>query len=112
MLGADGSFTLPNVSPDTYSLLVHVNLHLQKAVTISAIAANVSNIALTLSAGDANNDNSVDATDFGVLVEAYNTDASIAGSGYDPNADFNGDDLIDATDFSLLVSSYSTTGDL
>ena len=111
-LGADGSFSLPNVSPDNYSLLVRVNLYLQKAVSVSAVSANAANIALTLPAGDANNDNSVDATDFGILVSAYNTDASIAGSGYDANADFNGDGLVDATDFNLFVTNYNTTGDL
>ena len=65
---------------------------------------------ILLPAGDANNDNSVDTTDFGVLVGAYNGDSTVSGSGYDPAADFNYDGVVDTTDFGLLVGEYNNTG--
>ena len=69
-------------------------------------------MTLPLLVGDANGDNSVDATDFGLLVvSCYNSDRSIPGSGYDPTCDFNGDGTIDATDFGLFVGNYGLSGD-
>ena len=67
-------------------------------------------VTLTLPTGDSNNDNSVDTTDFGILVSAYNSNVAVAGSGYDPTADFNQDGSVDATDFGLFVGDYNTVG--
>ena len=66
---------------------------------------------VTLPAGDANNDNIVDIGDFGLLVNAYNSDSKIAKSGYDYHADFNCDGVVDIADFGLLVNNYGTQGD-
>ena len=60
--------------------------------------------------GDANNDNSVDSTDFGILIGAYGSSAAVPGSGYDPTADFNFDGSIDSTDFGILISEFGTVG--
>lgn len=68
-------------------------------------------LQVTLPVGDANNDNSIDATDFGIFVSAYNSDASVPGSGYDARADFNSDGLVDPTDFGLFVGNYGAVGD-
>ena len=77
-------------------------------VTISGTSGTIVNAKLP--AADANNDNSVDTSDFGVLVGGYNGDSTIPGSGYDPNADFNFDGVVDTTDFSLLVGQYNNVG--
>ena len=74
-----------------------------------ASPANVGLVALNL--GDTNGDGSVDATDFGTFVSAYNSAASIPGSGYDATADFNGDGFVDPTDFGLFVGDYNTVAD-
>ena len=65
---------------------------------------------MTLPAGDANDDNSVDVLDFGILVNAYGSDSRIAASGYDPAADFNFDGVVDVVDFGLLVNEYGSRG--
>ena len=51
-------------------------------VIVSAASGTVANVILP--AADGNNDNSVDTSDFGVLVGGYNGDSAIPGSGYDP----------------------------
>ena len=92
-------------------------LHIKSAkylaanVSVDATAGDISGVTATLLTGDANNDNSIDATDFSIFVSAYNSDSSVPGSGYDPNADFNGDGFIDPTDFGLFVGNYNTIGD-
>ncbi len=54
-------------------------------------------------AGDANNDNLVDITDFGILYGTF-------GNYTDPRADFNGDQVVDITDFSLLRGNFGQLG--
>ena len=65
-----------------------------------------------LPAGDANGDNSIDSTDFGILIGAYTGLASVPGSGYDARADFNLDGSVDAIDFGLLIGNFGRQGDL
>ena len=72
---------------------------------------NATGVSVLLPAGDANNDNRIDPTDFAIFVSAYNTDINIPGSGYDAAADFNFDGAVDPTDFGLFVGNYNTAGD-
>ena len=53
-------------------------------------------------AGDANNDNLVDITDFGILYASFGT--------IRPRADFNGDQVVDITDFALLRGNFGHLG--
>ena len=66
---------------------------------------------VNLPAGDANGDNSVDSSDFGLLIGAFNSDAAISGSGYDATADFNFDGVVDSSDFGLLIGEFNNDGD-
>ena len=109
-LGAGGSFSVSNLPAASYSVNIEGDKWLSATTTADASLTNVSGITVTLLAGDANNDNTVDASDFGLLVTAYNSSVSVPGSGYDPAADFNNDGSVDATDFGLLVGNYNTTG--
>ena len=108
---ATGAFSFPNIPVVAYNLAMAGDKWLQKVIPLdlTADAPPVPNV--TLPAGDANGDNVVDTTDFGILVGAYGGAASVAGSGYDLRADFNCDGFCDATDFGLLVGSYGQAGD-
>ena len=110
-LGSDGSFAFSAILTQKYNVWIKGAKWLAKVVAVDASGGGASGITVTLPAADANNDNFCDATDFGVLVSAYNTDSAIVGSGYDPAADFNCDGAVDATDFGLLVGNYNTAGD-
>lgn len=112
--GADtGTFTVSNIPAATYTVSVKGAKWLQKnvAVTVSNSPAVASPLTVALSAGDANNDNSVDSTDFGILISAFNSSASVPGSGYDASVDFNCDGLVDAIDFGLLIGEFNQQGD-
>ena len=104
-----GTFAL-NVPYGTYDVAIKSDKSLRSVIASFVVSGPASLPDTFLTAGDANNDNAVDATDFGLFVGAYNSDSSVAGSGYDARADFNYDGAIDATDFGLFVGNYNTTG--
>ena len=110
-LGANGAFSFNDIPISRYNLAIKGAIWLQKIVPVDATNGNVSSVTVTLPAGDANNDNSCDTSDFGVLVGAYGSSASALGSGYDATADFNCDGKVDTTDFGLLVGNYGMAGD-
>ena len=105
-----GAFRLSGLPAKTYTLHVSGAKWLAANAAVNAAGGSVSGLNILLSAGDANGDNSVDATDFGLFVSAYNSSANVPGSGYDLRADFNCDGSVDATDFGLLVGNYNTVG--
>ena len=107
---SDGAFYLYGAPDGKYTLWVKSPTCLAAIVPVTVTGGAVSGITATLEPGDANNDNACDATDFGIFVSAYNSSASVPGSGYDPSCDFNGDGNVDPTDFGLLVGSYNTQG--
>ena len=106
----NGSFSF------TPTLSGKYDLDFKSAKSLSALVAGVdtsksqTGVNFILPAGDANNDNFCDTSDFGVLVGVYGADSSVTGSGYDPAADFNYDGIVDTTDFGLLVGNYGAVG--
>ena len=109
-LTSSGGFSFTDISAANYNLAINGAKWLRSVVAVNANNGNVTNVSAALNGADANGDNSVDATDFGILVSAYNTDSSVVGGGYDGRADFNCDGLIDATDFGIMVGDYNTVG--
>ena len=116
--GSEFGTYLAAVPAGTYDVAIKGDKTLraiQAGVVISGPLGTVSDI--TLPAGDANNDNSVDSSDFGVLIGAFNTTASPVneesngfGSGYDAAADFDYDGVVDSNDFALLIGNFNTFG--
>ena len=111
-LTSGGAFSLPSIPRKNYQIHVKGALWLAQNLMVDATQGDAANLSLSLRAGDANNDNFCDASDFGILVGAYSSDSSKPGSGYDPTADFNCDGFVDTTDFGLLVGNYGQAGDL
>ena len=107
---ASGAFSVGGLPHQTYTLHIKGDKYLAANVSINAASGSATGVSALLGAGDANNDNSVDTSDFGVLVGAYGSSLSVPGSGYDPAADFNGDGFVDTTDFGLLVGEYGSVG--
>ncbi len=111
-LTTGGSFTLAPIPPGKYDLAFKGSNTLRRVIHgVDLTASDVTNLAVTLLAGDANGDNSCDSSDFTALIGSYNSDRSIIGSGYDPAADFNNDGSVDSSDFTLLIGSFGQTGD-
>ena len=111
-LDSAGGYTVIGLPAAAYTVSIKGVKWLRKNISVDASAANVTNASVTLLAGDANNDNSVNAIDFGILIAAFNSDSSLPGSGYDPAADFNCDGVVDSSDFGLLIGNYGRVGDL
>ena len=109
-LAADGSFTLANIPADTYQIHIKGAKWLASVQPVNTTAGAVTGVTAMLGAGDANNDNSVDSTDFGILIGAFNTSESVPGSGYDPAEDFNFDGSVDSSDFGLLIGEFNNVG--
>ena len=108
---ATGTFSVFGVPAGTYNVLIKgmKNLAvLTPNVVVSATSGTIP--AVMLPAGDSNNDNFVDSSDFGTLIGAFNTDSAISGSGYDPTVDFNFDGVIDSSDFGLLIGEFNNVG--
>lgn len=81
----------------------------KKAVNVNLTGTTVTVPALTLINGDCNNDNSVDASDYFILSDAY--DSHWGSASFDPRADLNRDDVVDATDYFILSDGYDSNGD-
>ncbi len=109
-LGADGAFAFSGQLTQKYDVWIKGAKWLAKVVSLDATRGSVSGVTALLNGGDANNDNSVDSSDFTALIGAFNSDITIPGSGYDVNADFNCDGSVDSSDFTILIGNYNSVG--
>ena len=107
---SDGTFRFTDIPPGSYNVAVKGAKWLQKVAPLDLRDRN-GTLMLFLPGGDANNDNSVDSSDFGLLIGAFNTAASLPGSGYDNHADFNDDSIVDSSDFGILIGNFGNAGD-
>ncbi len=103
-------YKLPGVAPGYYDLQIKAAKNLAVALSSVKVGGPFTLPDMTLPAGDANGDNSVDSSDFTALIGAFNSDSTISGSGYDPTADFNYDGSVDSSDFTLLIGQFNNTG--
>ena len=108
---ANGNFTvalgtLPN---GTYTWRVKNPKYLANSGTVSLTGSPRTSVEMGLMrAGDANNDNLVNAADFIIVRLAFGT--GIGDPNYDDRADFNGDQRITTTDFNLLRNNFGVGG--
>lgn len=85
-------------------------LWLKKRVGNTAIGlSGATGVNATLINGDCNNDNAVDASDYFILSDAY--DSFSGDPSWDPRADLNGDLAVDSSDYFILSDSYDFFGD-
>ena len=107
---AQGNYYLTGIPFGTYDIAIKGAKNLRVVQPGVPVTGSVTVPAVSLPAGDATGDNSVDSSDFGVLIGAFNTSASVSGSGYDPTADFNFDGMVDSSDFALLIGEFNNAG--
>ena len=113
LVGPNGTYTITGLPKAAYTLHIKGWKYLAVNVPVDTTGGNLTGVNVTLTGGDANNDNTIDIGDFGILVNTY-------GSSYDVNvltlpdpnveSDFNGDGTIDIGDFGILVNSYGSAG--
>ena len=83
--------------------------YLANAGTVSLPGAGTSSAEMGLMlAGDCNDDNVVNSTDFSILKSTFAK--SFGQPGYDDRADLTGDLVVNSTDFSLLRTNFGAGG--
>ena len=105
-----GTWSVPNVPDGVYDISIKGPKNLRVLIPTLVAAGTVTAPDRTLPGGDANGDNSVDSSDFGLLIGAFGSVSSDPGSGYDPTTDFNCDGSVDDMDFAILISNYGAMG--
>ena len=108
--GAVSDFQIYGIPAGNYQIRIKSAKNLAQIITGVASGGAVFAGKVTLPGGDANNDNVVDSSDFGILIGAFNSAANLLGSGYDATADFNNDGLVDSTDFGILINNFGMEG--
>jgi hypothetical protein len=107
-----GVFTIDNIPAGTYDIGIKNWTCLSELVTNVTVGFNETKVVDfgTTREGDANNDDYIDGSDFGILSYAW---LSYPGQ---PNwyagADFNRDDYVDGSDFGPLSANWKKWGDL
>lgn len=108
-LDADGSFTVRDIPLKNYQVGIKGAKWLRKVVTVDATQAPVAEIQTTLTAGDANDDNSVDVLDLDLLIQSF--DSGPGFPNWNEGADFNCDESVDVLDLDLLIRNFDIAGD-
>ncbi|MCE9558665.1 MAG: hypothetical protein K8R88_06910 [Armatimonadetes bacterium] len=107
---ASGHFSVATTFVGTCDVYVKVNHWLNKKVGTLTLAGNGSytlNASLPTN-GDCNNDNTVDLTDYTIVVTAFN---AVPGAGnWNPDADLNEDGIVDLTDYTIVVTNFNAIG--
>jgi hypothetical protein len=102
-----GIFTFTNLPPGSYVVKVLAPQHLSAAqtVTVDATGEIVSLEALTLLAGDTDDNGVIDLIDAGMIGANYGLDAALV-----PLADLNRDNTINIGDLVIIGINFGLTG--
>ena len=107
-LTATGTFSLTDIPVGNYTVAVKGAKWLRKTTAVNTSTGVAGNVTLTLPAGDANNDNTVDIADLLLLINHYNQKQGVGN--FLSAVDFNCDGANDITDLLLLIGSYNQQG--
>jgi hypothetical protein len=111
MTSASGRFTVPvtNLPPGTYTWWVKGPGYLANSGTLVLTGGSPPQQEMgVMRAGDANNDNFVDVTDFTLQRAAF---GRVCGDlAYNALAEYNTDCTVDVTDFTLLRQNFGQAG--
>lgn len=107
---SDGNkFAFSPVSNGQVVLKFQFRAGLWKSVAVSLGVNAITDLMVSMTNGDCNNDNVIDLTDYTILVSAFN--ALPSSTNWDVRADLNGDNTVDLTDYTILVTNFNSVGD-
>ena len=113
---ASGSFSVAGIVAGTYDVLISYDGFLSRAEYGITLVNGSNSMTMLIAdgeellAGDANNDEVIDALDPPIINVAYGlTDADV---GYDPSTDFDGNGVTDLFDYTIMSSNYTEVGDV
>ncbi len=108
---ASGFFTVPvtSLGGGTYNWRIKGPKFLANAGTLTLAGARRTNTEMGLMrAGDCNNDNSVNISDFGLIKNSFGRGSG--DPGYDDRADLTGDQRVNVSDMNLVKGNFSFVG--
>ncbi|MBU4305127.1 MAG: VCBS repeat-containing protein [Candidatus Omnitrophica bacterium] len=107
----DGSYLLEDLPLGTHDVTAKASncLRLKNSNITISNGQTTADVDFFLLGGDANNDNYVAWLDYGILRNAYNTQAG--DPRWDSRADFNADGFIAWQDYSILRANYGKAGE-
>jgi hypothetical protein len=82
--------------------------YLADARLVDLRSGSLSNVSLTLHAGDANDDNICDVEDLALIIQSF--DYQRGQTNYIPGADLNADGIVDVDDLALLIQNFDGEG--
>jgi subtilisin-like proprotein convertase family protein len=105
----DGNFMVPDVATGTYDIIVKVDGYLAKGVAgVEILDGSNDLIVGAVTAGDVNNDNSINIVDASNVNAAFD---SVDGDvDYDEAADLNCDGFVNIVDASIINASFNEQG--
>ena len=109
LLQPDGTFSIPGVLPNHYTLWLKAPKWLSKVTGVDARNGDFTTVSEFLMAGDANNDNRVNVLDLDVLIQAF--DGAEGAPNWIEGADFNCDGSVNVLDLDLLIANFDQVGD-
>ena len=106
---ANGVFSVTTgLSDGVYNWQIKAVINLANAGTLS-MSGGTANVEMgTLKAGDSNNSNNVNATDFNIFKSTFGK--GVGQPGYDARGDFNRDGVANSVDFNLLKGNFGQGG--
>lgn len=107
-LTANGAFTINNLEPKRYTVLVKGDRWLRRGAVADLRNANVNNFTLLLEGGDGNNDNFVDVYDLDLLIKSF--DRSEGEPEYIAGADYYVDGVVDVNDLDVFIRNFDKEG--
>ena len=109
MMNFDGDFTVPNVDPGTYDVLIKVKGLLAKRVNDFVVSSSGDQLLVSgLIRGDINNNNGINFADLSLLNASYGF--SSPSPNYNYLADLNCDGTVNIVDISILNAGFGKLG--
>ena len=109
-VGADGSFSLPDVEIGTFDVLVKVSGYLAKGIEDVVLETGENSLAVgAIVNGNINNDGFVNLLDISFFNAAFNS--QVGDANYNPLADLNCDGNVNLFDISAFNASFNQAGD-
>jgi hypothetical protein len=101
--------TLPTLSPGVYNWRIKGPKFLANGGSVTLTGSSITNLeAGLMKAGDANDDNVVNITDFSIMRNTFGK--TLGQGGYDGRGDFNRDELVNVIDVALHKSNNGIAG--
>ena len=108
-LNFNRTFSIGDLPQKNYTVWIKGAKWLARTIAVDVTNQDITNVNVTLRAGDANNDNSIDVLDLDILLQTF--DRCLGDAGYRDESDFNMDECVDVFDLDQLLRNFDRQGE-